>query len=203
MTIWEVTPLPRGRHNLAREDVVSAQRSRIFDGLIHAVAERGYAATPVAEILRRAGVSRETFYQQFESKQDCFLQCLDEAVTGFIALLATERPTATSARERFRTLLESYLNTLADDADRARVFLVEVYAAGTEAIIARSGIQDLFVEAILAEAGPSDRFACESLVAAIAGRVTMMLATDDADGIRELAAPYVELATKLGIVPAE
>jgi AcrR family transcriptional regulator len=203
MTVWEVTPLPRGRHNLAREDVVSAQRARIFDGLIHAVAERGYAATPVAEILRRAGVSRETFYQQFESKQDCFLQCLDEAVTGFIALLATGRPAGASPRERFRRLLDTYLNTLADDPDRARVFLVEVYAAGTEAIVARSGVQDLFVDAILADAGPSDRFACESLVAAIAGRVTMMLASDDADGIRDLGAPYVELATKLGIVPPE
>ncbi|HSV41191.1 MAG TPA: TetR/AcrR family transcriptional regulator [Nocardioidaceae bacterium] len=201
MTLWEATPLPRGRHNLAREDVTSAQRTRIFDGLIHAVAERGYASTPVAEILRRAGVSRETFYQQFSSKQDCFLECLDDSVTSLIALLAADRPNEdVTAKERFNRLLETYLSTLADDPDRARVFLVEVYAAGPDAIVARSGVQELFVDAMLAELGPVDRFACESLVAAIAGRVTMLLASDDPEGIRELGAPYVELAVKMGIV---
>jgi AcrR family transcriptional regulator len=200
MTLWEVTPLPRGRHGLAREDVTSAQRARIFGGLVHAVAERGYGSTPVAEILRRAGVSRETFYQLFSSKQDCFLQCLDEATTGFIALLAADPvEESLTPRARFGRLLDVYLSTLADDPDRARVFLVEVYAAGQEAILARTGVQDLFVDAILAELGGVDRFACESLVAAIAGRVTMLLASDDAEGVRELGPAYVELAVQMGI----
>lgn len=201
MTLWEATPLPRGRHGMAREDVTSAQRARIFGGLVHAVAERGYGSTPVAEIIRRAGVSRETFYQLFASKQDCFLECLDEATTSFIALLAADRPADdVQARDKFARLLDTYLSTLADDPDRARVFLVEVYAAGPDAIVARTGVQELFVDAIIAELGPVDRFACESLVAAVAGRVTMLLASDDPEGIRELSAPYVELAEKLGIV---
>jgi len=201
MTLWEATPLPRGRHGLAREDVTSAQRARIFAGLVHAVAERGYGSTPVAEILRRAGVSRETFYQLFSGKQDCFLECLEEGISGFIALLAADRADGeTPARERFARLLDTFLSTLADDPDRARVFLVEVYAAGPEAIVARSGVQEVFVDAIVAELGVADRFACESLVAAIAGRVTVLLASDDAEGIRELGPSYVELAERLGLV---
>ncbi len=201
MTLWEATPLPRGRHGLAREDVTAAQRARIFAGLVQAVAERGYASTPVADILRRAGVSRETFYQLFSSKQDCFLQCLDEATTGFLALLATDRPEAElSPRELFALLLETYLATIADDPDRARVFLVEVYAAGPEAILARTAVQDVFVEAIMTELGGADRFATESLVAAIAGRITMLLASEDPEAIRELGPPYLELAELLRIV---
>jgi AcrR family transcriptional regulator len=200
MTLWEATPLPRGRHGLAREDVTSAQRARIFSALVHSVAERGYGSTPVAEILRRAGVSRETFYQLFSSKQDCFMECLDEATTGLIALLGADRPDdGTPVRERFSRLLDTYLSILADDPDRARVFLVEVYAAGTEAILARTGVQDLFVDAIISEIGATDRFACESLVAAIAGRVTTLLASDDAEGIRELGPSYVDLAERLGL----
>ena len=44
-----------------------------------AVAERGYARTSVADVLRRARVSRETFYEQFDNKQDCFLASFDAA----------------------------------------------------------------------------------------------------------------------------
>jgi len=200
MTLWEATPLPRGRHGLAREDVTSAQRARIFAGLVQAVSERGYGSTPVAEILRRAGVSRETFYQIFSSKLDCFLQCLEEATSGFIALLAADRPDGdTPARQRFARLLDTYLSTLADDPDRARVFLLEVYAAGPEALVARTGVQDVFVDATIAELGVTDRFACESLAAAITGRITVLLASDDAEGIRELGPSYVELAERLGL----
>ncbi|NGZ99893.1 TetR/AcrR family transcriptional regulator [Nocardioides sp. W3-2-3] len=99
--------LPRGRHGLSRAEVQAAQRERIFTAMADAMAERGYVATPVAEIIRRAGVSRETFYQQFASKQDCFLAAYDWATdalrTGFAAGLAAEGPPL----ERFGTLLAS------------------------------------------------------------------------------------------------
>lgn len=201
MTLWEATPLPRGRHGIPREDVIAAQRARIFHGLVHAVAERGYGSTPVAEILRRAGVSRETFYQLFSSKEDCFLQCLDETTNAFVQILASEPVDSTlSPRERFKRLLDAYLSTLAGDPDRARVFLVDVYAAGPEAIVARTGVQDVFVDAILTEVVSSHRFACESLVAAVAVRVTLLLAAGDPEGIPELGPAYVDLAVRLGIV---
>ncbi|MCZ7630823.1 MAG: TetR/AcrR family transcriptional regulator [Microthrixaceae bacterium] len=42
-------------------------------GATEAMAEHGYAATSVAHILGRAGVSRTTFYELFDDKADCFL----------------------------------------------------------------------------------------------------------------------------------
>jgi hypothetical protein len=47
--------LPRGRHKLSREEVTGAQRERMLRAVAVAMAERGSVATPVAEILRRAG----------------------------------------------------------------------------------------------------------------------------------------------------
>jgi AcrR family transcriptional regulator len=200
MTLWEATPLPRGRHGLPRQDVTAAQRARIFEAMTHAVSERGYGATPVAEILRRAGVSRETFYQQFSSKDDCFLAFLDEATAAVETLLAADRPgDAVPPAERLGRLLDTWLSTVADDPDRARVLLVETYAAGPDAILARMGVLDLLVDEILAELGSADRFAAESLVSAIAGRVTMLLASDDPEGISELGPSYAELAGRLGL----
>ncbi len=72
--------LPRGRHKLSRAEVTGSQRARMLQAMAEAMAERGYVGTPVAEIIRRAGVSRETFYQQFSSKQDCFLAGLEDAI---------------------------------------------------------------------------------------------------------------------------
>src|ERR1044072_1985797 len=60
------------------------QRERLLDGVAATVSLRGYAATPVAEILKAAGVSRRTFYEQFADKEDCFLAAYDT----FVALCA-------------------------------------------------------------------------------------------------------------------
>src|SRR5206468_3086085 len=86
----EAERLPRGRHKLSREDVVGRQRERMLAALADVLTERGYANTPVAAVIERAGVSRETFYQQFASKQDCFIAAF-EAVVGAVIALVTAR----------------------------------------------------------------------------------------------------------------
>jgi AcrR family transcriptional regulator len=42
-------------------------------GMVEAVADKGYAKTTVADVLTRARASRETFYEHFANKQECFL----------------------------------------------------------------------------------------------------------------------------------
>ncbi|MBD0322124.1 MAG: helix-turn-helix transcriptional regulator, partial [Aldersonia sp.] len=81
----EAIKLPRGRHGLSRDEVVRSQRDRILLAMAEAMAEKGYVATSVADVLRRAGVSRETFYQQFSSKEDCFRAAYGRAVELIIA----------------------------------------------------------------------------------------------------------------------
>jgi AcrR family transcriptional regulator len=62
-------PLPRGRHSLSREEVEGSQRERVQRAMAEAMAEKGYALTSVADILRRARVSRETFYELYTSRR--------------------------------------------------------------------------------------------------------------------------------------
>ncbi|MBJ7347019.1 MAG: TetR family transcriptional regulator [Thermoleophilaceae bacterium] len=64
--------LPRGRHGLARTVVEESQRVRLLEAIIETVAESGYTATTLSDIVRAAGISRKTFYEHFESKQACF-----------------------------------------------------------------------------------------------------------------------------------
>jgi AcrR family transcriptional regulator len=53
--------LSRGRHSPPREVVLVSQRERLLEAVVAAVAEKGYASTSVADVLRLARVSRATF----------------------------------------------------------------------------------------------------------------------------------------------
>ena len=53
--------------------LVASPRGRILDAMTATVAERGYAATSIAEVIKRAHASRSTFYEQFADKEDCYL----------------------------------------------------------------------------------------------------------------------------------
>jgi AcrR family transcriptional regulator len=202
----EVKPLPRGRHGLSREQVVDDQRLRLVRAMAEAMADQGYAATSVADILRRARVSRETFYELFSSKEDCFMSAFDQAYGHILTAIA---PVADADGrppiERFSSVLGEYLDALASDPNAARVFLVEVYAAGPQALKRRLALQRELVDAIASRLGASDEeehFAVEALVAAIVSMVTARLAVGDAAGLRDLQQPIVTLAERLIVVQA-
>src|SRR5688572_25002049 len=130
----EAQQLPRGRHGLTREEVITSQRGRMLAAMADAVAERGYANTSVAEVTRRAGVSRETFYEQFADKEACFLAAYDGALQllrEHVGHAAGEASAGGASREdALRAALDAYLHTLATEPAVARTFLIEVYAAG-------------------------------------------------------------------------
>jgi AcrR family transcriptional regulator len=69
--------LPPGRHGLSREFVTRNQRERLIAGTIVAVAEHGYRDASVGRIAAAAGVSRQTFYDYFSTKEECYVACYD------------------------------------------------------------------------------------------------------------------------------
>ncbi len=199
--------LPRGRHGLTREQVAADQRLRILLALAETMADKGYVATTVADVLKGAGVSRETFYQQFSSKQDAFMAAFDAA--GEIALQALSegfepgpgagRDPGADPIERFDAALAVYLDNLAEEPAFARMFLVEVYAAGPEAIARRAAFQSRVVDAMVIRLGFGEarRFACELIVSATASLVTPLLVDGDLDAVRSLRTPIVESLRRL------
>ena len=196
-----MTALPRGRHNLTRAEVAAAQRTRLLQATAEAMSEHGYVETSVAEILRRAGVSRETFYEQFSSKQDCFVATLEHVIAMLqSAMRDSALATEGTPLQRLDAMLGTYLAALADEPALARVFLIEVYAAGEEAMQRRLELQDQFAT-VLAELlrvrSAADRFACTAVVAAISSLVTARIIANDVDGLRALRKPLMTLAARL------
>ncbi|UTI63569.1 TetR/AcrR family transcriptional regulator [Paraconexibacter antarcticus] len=195
--------LPRGRHRLSREQVVASQRARILTGFIETVAAQGYVHTSVADVLRVAGVSRETFYQQFTSKDDCFMAAYDAAVgvvLGGIGDSLGGDGAALGTLERLDGALGAYLETLAAEPAYARVFLIEVYAAGPEALARRAESQQRFVTLVAALLGAEtdqERFVAEALVAATSALVTARIVASDWEGLAALRGPLVALTGQL------
>lgn len=126
--------LPPGRHGLSAEFVADNQRERIIASVAPVVDATGYADATVAAIIRRAGVSRRSFYEHFANKHDVFLAAFDQAV----GVLMDQVIAAYSAQDDhvtgLRCCLETCLRLLADDPAMARMVVVEVLSAGQQAL---------------------------------------------------------------------
>ena len=130
---------PGARHS--RVQAERNQKERLFAALTAVVDEKGYEATRVEDLVELSGVSRSSFYKHFEGKHDCFLAAVDaltgptlERLTADEAMVADE----TTARAGFTTLLEG----IAAQPAAAKMCLVEIYAAGPEAVALLDGIVD-------------------------------------------------------------
>jgi AcrR family transcriptional regulator len=129
--------LPRGRSSLPAAAVRAAQRERLLAAIVAAVAEAGYAAVTVAEVVRRAKVSRAAFYAHFTDKEACFLaatrrggRLLAGAVTGAVKAVPADEP----AEVALRAACRAFLRFLADEPAFARVFYIDMPAAGPRAV---------------------------------------------------------------------
>ncbi len=120
-----------GRHGLDRADVLANQRGRMLLAVARAVAAKGYAQTTVADVLAGAGVSRATFYEHFQGKEQCYAQAYQaaaELVRDALLNHADDRPPAA----RLRAALRGYLELLDEDPDVADAFLLQSAAAGPQ-----------------------------------------------------------------------
>jgi AcrR family transcriptional regulator len=182
--------LPRGRSALARDEVERIHRDRLCRAMAEAMAEHGYAGTSVKDVIGRAGVSRRDFYQLFRSKSDCFLAAFARAreillgrmLAGAGLESAGQLDGADDPVGRFGRAIAAYLGALADELPVARLFLVESYAAGAEAVRLRMAAQDTITDAMAAlmgATGPAGRSMCAMVIASVSSRVTGLLALGD------------------------
>jgi AcrR family transcriptional regulator len=125
-----LSKLPPGRHLIPRDFVAQNQRERMLLATAELVAERGYRKTTIELIAKTARVALATFYEQFASREECFLAALDESVEAAAQVLAElvdeERPWP----EQIATGLEVLLEMAVTEPARAKLCLVESQAAG-------------------------------------------------------------------------
>jgi len=137
------------RPGQAGRGVAEHQRARIHAAVIELAQKEGYRALTVTGIARTAGVANRTFYENFQSKEDCFLETYD-LVTRAAArgVLAAQRH-ETHLRGKVRATVLAFVRAVARNPQAARMALIEAAEDGpaVERVRHSTGL----FEALLAE----------------------------------------------------
>jgi AcrR family transcriptional regulator len=124
--------LPRGRHALAPDEVLRAQRERLLAAVPRVAAERGYEAMSVADIVKAAAVSRNAFYKNFRDKQDCVAAAHELGHERLFDILSAGCYEGATIEGRVGGALEAALAILAGEPALARFLFVEAPSGGDE-----------------------------------------------------------------------
>jgi AcrR family transcriptional regulator len=201
--VQERTTVPRGRHAPPLEIRLSRQRRRLFAAAAAVFSRGGYADATAEAIAREAGMSKATFYEHFDNKEDCIVALFDTATE---VVLDAMRAAAEASRDepgqaRVRALVIAFLQALADFPDEAQTLLVEIVGAGPRALERRDRALDAVARYIDdfnredAERGISPRLASPydafAIVGAVAELASRQIRTGRPADIRELE-PVIE-----------
>jgi len=199
----ETGTAPRGRHSPSLEVRQDRQRRRLFAAAAAVFARMGYADATAEAIARDAGMSKATFYEHFDNKEDCIIALHDAATK---AVLAAMRRTGAEyagpdAAGRVRAVIQTFLDVLAAFPDEAQTLLVEIVGAGPRALERRDHVVAEYAAYVVAvNRADAERYGAPRLVSerdafAIVGAVTELasrqIRTGEPEDIRDLE-PVVE-----------
>jgi len=106
--------------------------------MLQAVGSHGYEQTTVQDAITNAGLYRQAFYDNFEDKEDCYLQAID-AGSAWIELAMRQAAAGEMTwRGQLRGALGGLLSFLGEQPEIGRALLVEVHAAGGKAVEKRT-----------------------------------------------------------------
>ena len=158
-----------------RKEVAAHQLTRIHRALIDVVAEQGYKALKIRDVVSRAEVSTRAFYELFGSKDDCFLYSYDRLTRRATRQMLAAQAGEPDWRRRASLIFDEFARQTAQDPKGARLVLIDVYRADSACADRAWHAQRAFEEVLgecLARAPQGvtlPRLIVEGIVAGIAG----------------------------------
>ena len=137
-SVGALDQIPGGRHGLTPEQVAESQRARLLAAMTLTVGQSSFRDARIADVIARAGVSRKTFYEHFEDKEDCFVAAYQAGLAQLLQVTMEAFDAQDEWVDRLRAGLTALLNALACDPGMARICFVEVMAAGPKAVERRN-----------------------------------------------------------------
>jgi AcrR family transcriptional regulator len=180
--------------------VSSPKRQKILEGMLEVVGTNGYDAASVRMVLDLTGLYRQAFYDEFADKDACYLEAFDFGVARLEAAARAAGAAGESWRGQLRAGLSALLELLDSDPDLGRALIVEVHAAGPEALQKRSQamkrVTDFIDSARHASegAGSPPPIAAEGIVAGMHAVIHARLATGEEGGFRALLPEFMYFA---------
>ncbi|HEY2335155.1 MAG TPA: TetR/AcrR family transcriptional regulator [Solirubrobacterales bacterium] len=178
----------------------SAKRQMILEGMLEVVGTNGYEAASVRMVLDHTSLYRQAFYDEFADKDACYLEAFDFGVAQLEAVVSAAAASEESWQGQLRAGLGALLGVLEADPGLGRAMLVEVHAAGSEALERRSQAMKRVTDFIDSarhvsqdsEAPPP--IAAEGIVAGMHAVVHAKLAAGEDDGFRRLLPDFMYFA---------
>lgn len=169
-------------------------RRRLLDGLADSIAERGYRASTVAEIVRAARTSKRTFYDHFAGKEECFLELLrDDNETLTQRIRAQVDPQA-DWQDQVRQAVQAYVAQIRARPAITLSWIRDMPSLGEAARPAqRRGLE--LMSTLLIELSGSPGFRRARLPVLSPALAVILLG-----GLRELTALAVEDGTDIGVI---
>jgi len=200
--------LTGGPHGIPRAIVADVQRGRLLDATAEVIAEEGYLATTVHMILKRAGISRRTFYELFDDKEDCFLQTYQESADHVVELVKRSCAEGGTPERRIENGLRAMLDFAKGEPAVARVCIVEVMGAGPRARDRRAATMEkltALVAEVLEERYDRDASALRArvIVGAVHEMVYDALSRGRTNGLSRVAEQVVDSYLSPGAAAAE
>lgn len=169
--------LPRGPQALPPEEVAADQRERLYEATIHAINERGFVATTISDLVARAGVSRRSFYEHFENKEECLLATYDALIERLTARIAAAYDPKDEWIDQIEAIVRALFEASSDRPDAARLVCVEMGAAGPVGIERWARDAELLAAFItnVFKRAPGDGAVPETVARAIVGALRTIL----------------------------
>lgn len=165
-------PVP-GEQRLSREFIARHQQARIVAALAQETAEKGYRAVTIAAIVKRAGIARKTFYENFSCKEECFLAAQELAMSTALERVVDAAGTCESWPRRIQAGLTAFVGYVAEEPALARTCMVEALSAGPAAVKYHEESQQVFVSLLRLgrDVSPDNKELPEALEEAIVGGI--------------------------------
>jgi AcrR family transcriptional regulator len=189
-------PLPRGRHGLPPAFVKRHQRMRILEAVLAVSAEHGFEATSVRDLIAAAGLSHQTFYQHFASKEDAWSAAFDQAFVELFAAAWYAAAPQRSGADKVTAAVSACLNHLAAEPQRARLLLVDAPSAGRAATPAIDDAMEAFTRLVTRAAGDRGKQSAIVPFALVGGIVSLIagwVIDDRASELPDLTPALVEV----------
>ena len=164
-------------------------RSRLLSGMVEAIADVGFADLTIADVVRRARVSKRTFYEHFATKEACFLALYEAESLALIAEIEGAIRDLPPGVERITTGTAVYLGRIGSSPRHARTLLIEILHVGAEGLAIRRDVlrrfAHLFVREV-AEAGAGASLSPTVAMAMVGGINELILEASEEDRLDRL-----------------
>lgn len=184
---------------VATDSSAEEYRERLLAGMLEALFDVGWADLTIAEIVRRARVSKRTFYEHFATKEACLLALYESESARLLDALDAAIELVPRGEGRVTAGARLYLEYLRSRPRVIRTVTIEILHLGSEGLAVRRGVMRRFAGLLQREINavgvdpPISSDVASMIVGGINELALEALEADRVDRLADLAEPISDL----------